>query len=60
MFEITYDDSHVLQNFIDANKVYHGAIYDFTFEERFMHHTGVSRDPDTKATISIVCWPLNT
>lgn len=36
MFEITYDDSHVLQNFIDANKVYHGAIYDFTFEERFI------------------------
>lgn len=36
MFEITYNDSDTLQNFIDADKAYHGAIYDFTFEDRFI------------------------
>ena len=36
MFEITYNDSDTLQNFIDADKAYHGAIYDFTFEGRFI------------------------
>ena len=36
MFEITYKDSEMLQNFIDADKAYHGAIYDFTFEGRFL------------------------
>lgn len=36
MFEITYNDSDMLQNFIDADKAYHGAIYDFTFEGRFL------------------------
>ncbi len=36
MFEITYNDSDTLQNFIDADKAYHSAIYDFTFEGRFI------------------------
>ena len=36
MFEITYNDSDTLQNFIDADKAYHGAVYDFTFEGRFI------------------------
>lgn len=36
MFEITYNDSDMLQNYIDADKAYHGAIYDFTFEGRFL------------------------
>ena len=36
MFEITYNDSDTLQNFIDADKAYHDAIYDFTFEGRFI------------------------
>lgn len=36
MFEITYNDSDTLQNFIEADKAYHGAIYDFTFEGRFI------------------------
>lgn len=36
MFEITYNDSDTLQNFIDADKAHHGAVYDFTFEGRFI------------------------
>lgn len=36
MFEITYNGSDMLQNFIDADKAYHGAVYDFTFEDRFI------------------------
>ena len=30
------------------------------FEAARMHQTGVSRDPETVAMISMVCWPLNT
>ena len=36
MFEITYNDDYTLQNFIDAGKAYRDAIYDFTFENRFI------------------------
>lgn len=35
MFEITYQDSDCLQDFIETGKAYRGAIYDFTFENRF-------------------------
>ena len=36
MFEITYNNSDTLENFINADKAYHGAVYDFTFEERYI------------------------
>lgn len=45
MFEITYNDSDTLQNFIDADKAYHGAIYDFTFEGRFIVYLSLSKTP---------------
>ena len=36
MFDITYTGSELLQEFIDARKAYKDAIYDFTFENRFL------------------------
>lgn len=36
MFEITYSDNEMLENYIDAGKAYKGGIYDFTFEKRYL------------------------
>ena len=36
MFEITYKSDDTLQIFIDAGKAYKDAIYDFTFENRYI------------------------
>lgn len=36
MFEITYNDSHNLQSFVDRRKAYKDAKYDFSFENRFI------------------------
>jgi len=36
MFEITYNDSHKLQSFVDCRKAYKDARYDFTFENRYI------------------------
>ena len=36
MFEISYKDSDMLQEFIDAEKAYKDAVYDFTFENRYL------------------------
>lgn len=44
MFEITYNDSDTLQNFIDSDKAYHGAVYDFTFEGRFIVYHFFAKD----------------
>ena len=59
MFEITYNDSDTLQNFIDADKAYHGAIYDFTFEGRFIVYHFFVKDtarrlPAEEKTISSI------
>lgn len=35
MYEITYQDSDCLQDYIEAGKAYRGAVYDYTFEDRF-------------------------
>ena len=36
MFEITYHDGESLKEWIDRKKVYADAVYDFTFENRFI------------------------
>lgn len=36
MFEITYNDEERLEQYKDAGKVYPDAVYDFTFEHRFL------------------------
>lgn len=36
MFEMTYSDSEILENYLDARMAYKGGIYDFTFEHRYL------------------------
>lgn len=36
MFEITYNDSDILERFQDCGKAYDKGVYDFTFEGRFI------------------------
>ena len=36
MFEITYQDGELLKNWVAQKKVYADAVYDFTFEDRFV------------------------
>ena len=36
MFEITYNDEERLEQYKDAGKAYTDAVYDFTFEHRFL------------------------
>lgn len=40
MFEITYSDSEILENYKGCGKAYHDGAYDFTFENRYIiYHT---------------------
>ena len=36
MFEITYSDNEILENYQDCGKAYKKGIYDFTFEHRYI------------------------
>lgn len=36
MFEITYKDKERLNEYIENRKAYQNAVYDFTFENRFL------------------------
>lgn len=43
MFEITYNHEDTLRSYLDCHKAYPGAIYDFTFENRFIiYHANVA------------------
>lgn len=41
MFEITFHDEDILQSFTERHKTYPGAVYDFTFENRFVIYHAV-------------------
>lgn len=41
MFEITFHDEDLLQSFAERHKTYPGAVYDFTFENRFVIYHAV-------------------
>ena len=44
MFEITYNDKEILDNFIECGKAYKQGKYDFTFEDRFIiYHTKIKK-----------------
>lgn len=36
MFEFTYEDSHILNKYINEKKAYPGGVYDFTYEGRYL------------------------
>ena len=44
MFEITYNGEDILRNFIDAEKAYKDALYDFTFENKYIIYHFFVRD----------------
>lgn len=36
MFEMTFSDNEILENYINARKAYKDGVYDFTFEHRYL------------------------
>ena len=45
MFEITYSDSEIFENYQYAGKAHKGGTYDFTFENRYLiYHASLRRE----------------
>ncbi len=55
MFEITKNNQNELQSFIDCGKAYKNAVYDFTFEKRFIiYHAELAHE------LHYICLDMNT
>ena len=47
MFEITYNDNEIFENYQACQKAYKTGLYDFTFEDRFIiYHTKLRNQLD--------------
>ena len=48
MFEITYSDSEIFEDYQNAGKAHKGGTYDFTFENRIQNECRGINAPDRK------------